>query len=353
MNQALKLKIFTLLQREVQEYRNSFLFTPAAISALLILLMLTSAIFANRIAVVGNSVMEVLVDEHSRSGMNITISIDDDVEGQDFIITEETLPDGASDDSWNFSKGWTFNPERASRPRVETGGDGAHIESLNPVLNVLHALFLVIMFFISINYLLGTLHSDRRDRSVLFWKSMPVSEWQEVCIKMATVSLIIPGIYVALSILTQLAYVLLAMLLVWRMDSSPTEVILDNLDFVSLFAGQLGGWMIWVLWSAPFYAWLLFSSAAAKRSPLMFAIAIPLGVVFITEVFLDTEAVSNAFSNHVPHLVDDGSGGQGLGFYLYGPEWLSLDYLGMVLGLGVAAALMAGAVWFRKHRFEL
>ena len=203
----------------------------------------------------------------------------------------------------------------------------------------------------SINYLLGTLHQDRRDRSVLFWKSMPVSEWQEIGTKMATVNLIIPGIYIAVSIVTQLAWATLAMLLVWRMDMNPGEVVLNNVNFVSLFLGQLSGWLVWVLWTAPFYAWLLMSSAAARRSPLMFAIAIPLGLLFVTRVFLGTEFFSNAIGNHIPHIVEEDSGS--MGFYMHGPQWLTLDYTGMLMGLAVAAALLMATVWFRKHRFEM
>ena len=218
-------------------------------------------------------------------------------------------------------------------------------------MNILHCLFLGLLLLVSINYLLGSLHADRRDRSVLFWKSMPVSEWQEIATKMATVSLIIPGIYIAVSILTQLAYVMLAMLLVWRMDMSPGEVVLNNINFTSLLLGQLGGWLVWVLWTAPFYAWLLLSSAAARRSPLMFALAIPIGLLIVTEVFLGTEFLSNAIGHHIPEWVEQDSGS--MGFYLYGPNWPALDYLGMLLGLLVAAAMMTGAVWLRKHRFEM
>ena len=38
--------------------------------------------------------------------------------------------------------------------------------------------------------------------------------------------------------------------------------------------------------------------------------------------------------------------------YVNGPVWSSLDYLGMVMGLGVTAVFVTAAVWLRKHRFE-
>ncbi|MCZ6831008.1 MAG: hypothetical protein O7F73_15765 [Gammaproteobacteria bacterium] len=348
MNQGLRLKAFTLLQREVQEYRNSFLLTPLVVGGLLIFFMLASILLVNRISVFGASVMEVLVDEHSSGGLNITITLDDNEVAQNFIITDEEVDEGADAEAWNFSREWTFSPQRKEKLVEEIH---EHVESLNLVLNVLHCLFLSLLLLVSINYLLGTLHQDRRDRSVLFWKSMPVSEWQEVGTKMVTVNLVIPGIYIAVSIVTQLAYVVLAMLLVWRMDMSPGEVVLGNLDFVSLFLGQLGGWLVWVLWTAPFYAWLLLSSAAARRSPLMLALAIPIALIIVTKVFLGIEFLSTGIGNHIPHIVEGDSGS--MGFYMYGPSWLTLDYLGMLIGLVAAAAMLVAAVWFRKHRFEM
>jgi hypothetical protein len=348
MNQGMKLKVFTLLQREVQEYRNSFLLTPLTIGGLLILLMLASVLFANRIAFMSDAVMEMLADEHERGGVNITITIDDDKQNQEYVIVDETVDEELDSEDWNFSREWTFNPEGKEKGLDEVH---EHVDSLNPVLNVLHGLFLAVMLLISIHYLLASLHSDRRDRSVLFWKSMPVSEWQEIGTKMATVSLVIPGIYIAISIITQLAYVLLAMLLVWRMDMNAGETVLENINFVSLFLGQLGGALVWMLWTAPFYAWLLLSSAAARRSPLMVALAVPIALVFVTRVFLKTDFFTSAIGNHIPHIVEGDAGS--MGFYMYGPNWLTLDYLGMLLGLVVAGIMLAAAVWFRKHRFEM
>ena len=83
----------------------------------------------------------------------------------------------------------------------------------------------------------------------------------------------------------------------------------------------------------------------------MFALAIPIGLVVAMRVFLGSNFLINALGNHIPHIGDDGVGS--MGFYLSSPEFLSLDYLGMLAGLVIAAALLTGAVWLRKHRFEM
>lgn len=348
MNQFQKRKAVTLLRREMQEYRNSFVLTPLAVAGVLIACMLASVILANRITVAGDSIIDILHDEHANSGMNITISIDDQQLRHDYVITEEISEEDIDPQEWNFSREWKFSPQRSERPDEE---HGSLTESLNPILNALHCLFLLLLLTTSINYLLGTFHQDRRDRSVLFWKSLPVSETQEVVTKMATVGLVAPAVYLLVSIITQVVSVALAMLITWRMDMNPMQTVLGNVDFLALVRGQISGLLIWTAFTAPFYAWLLLCSSAARRSPLMLALAIPIALVVLEQLFLGSEYLSEAFSNHVPHPGIDQ--GRPLGFYFYEPQWLSLDYVGMLMGLLVAAGLLCGAVWFRKHRFEL
>jgi len=347
-----KQKMFALLKREIQEYRNSFVATPLLVAAVLLVFMLASVLFADRITVVGDSIIDVLAHQDSGNGLNITISIDDDEQSnRDYVITEEPLSAEEELEDWNFSREWTFNPQRREKSVEEAGtAPQPESQSLNPVLNVLHFLFLLLLLVTTGNYLLGTFHQDRRDRSILFWKSMPVSEWQEVGAKMSTACLVAPAIYLAVSVVTQLFSVMLAAFMVWRMDKSPTQVVWDNIDFVALFGGQFSGLLIWMLWALPFYAWLLLSSGAARRSPLLLAVGIPLALIVVEQLFIGSDYLSTAFGHHIPHPGNDGS--RALGFYLYQPNIAALDYIGMLLGFIVAGIFLFLAVWFRKYRFE-
>jgi hypothetical protein len=352
MQAARKKKYTAMLRRELQEYRNSFVLTPLVVSGLLLFFIMLSVLLANRITVVGDSVVEILADDGAGSGMNISIQIEDGASSQDFVVRDERNGE-VVEEEWNFSREWTFNPPRREKPpesgNVDSQEHGS-LESLNPLFNALHNLFLLLLLVTSCNYLLGTFNQDRRDRSVLFWKSMPVSEWQEIATRMAVVCVLAPAIYLCVSMFTQLVSSGLAMLTVWRMDRDPVEMVLGNIDYISLFRGQLSGILIWVLWTLPLYAWLLLASSAARRSPLLLALAIPIGLIVLEELFIGTGYISNAFSHHVPHPAEDG--GTALGFYFHEPGWLSLDYIGMVLGWLVCAGLLWGAAWFRKHRFE-
>ena len=125
-------------------------------------------------------------------------------------------------------------------------------------------------------------------------------------------------------------------------------------DMVKLADGLpviLSTGLIWVAWTLPFYAWLLLCSSAARRSPLMLALGIPVGLMILERLFLGSGYLGDAFSNHIPHPGVDGS--QPLGCYFYEPQWGSLDYAGLLLGLLVTAAFLGATLWFRKHRFEV
>ena len=348
MNEQRKRKVVALLRREIQEYKNSFVYTPLVVAGVLLFFMLVSVVVAKQITVVGDSIMETLSDKHAGAGMNITISFDDEGVKRDYRVRDETTAHDPNAEEWNFSREWTFNPERREKSLHEMHED---IESLNPVLDVLHGLFLLLLLVTSVNYLLGTFHHDRRDRSILFWKSMPVSEWQEVGAKMTTVCIIAPVIYLAASLGTQVASALLGMVLAWRMDMDPSQVVLGNIDFIALLRGQVAGMLIWVLWAAPFYAWLLLSSSVARRSPLLLAVGVPLALIVLEQLFIGSAHLSTAFGNHIPHPGEESA--DSLGFYFREPRLMSLDYVGMLLGLLVTAGLLLATVWFRKHRFEL
>jgi hypothetical protein len=339
-------RIFTLVQRELQEYKNSLFWTPLAIALGLAVIMLLSVLLANRISVMGDAIMQVIVHEESASSMNITIHIgDDDEVNYEYRVEQQEGP--VDEDDWDFSKEWNFKP----KARADSQGQSEKtVDSLNPMLNLLHTFMVMILVLVSVNYLLGSLYNDRKDRSILFWKSMPVSEWEEVLSKLAVALVVAPAIFIAVSIVTQLVCTVLAMLVVWRMDMDPFQLVLGNIDFVPLFLKQIGGWVLTALWIAPAYAWLLLASAAARRSPFMLAIAPVVGLMVIEGVFLGTEYVASAVVNHLPHYID---GGSAVGFYFYGPDWSSLNLMGILLGLLFAAAAVGVAVYLRRYRFEI
>ncbi len=343
-------RFFTLLRRELQEYRNSLLWTPIVVAAVFASVMLLSVLLANRISAMGDAVMEVIMEEPSLTGLNISIRIDEHDEEirHDYRIETESQ-EQTNDTEWDFSRDWHFKPD-PGKPRDErkTGvivGEG----NLNPVLQVLHNFMLTLLFLVTAHYLLGCLYNDRRDRSILFWKSMPVSDGQEVISKFAVAMVVAPAVYIALSLLTQVISSLLAMLLVWRMDKDPFELVLGNLDFGALLFNQVAGWILTALWVAPVYGWLMLASAAARRSPFLLAVAPVIGLSILERVVLGSDFVGRAVARHLPHANESGA----VGFYVAGPDWAAQDLASLAAGLLFTAIALWTAAWLRRTRFEI
>ena len=354
---AQRSRFFTLLQREFREYRTSLLWTPLVIAGALALLMLVSVVLANRIGFLGDFLLDGALD--SGSGVNFRLHIGEDngdvglrlSDGEDAddaslealppvsAVDYEVLPEPDSPpEAWEFSREWTFNPSSSGPDEGPPARDLSGRE-LNPVLSVVHGILLLVLLITSANYLLGSLYEDRKDRSILFWRSMPVSEWEVVLSKFVVALALAPLIYIAISLLLQLAFVLLMMLLLWRVGRDPFEVVSGNLDFVTLMSDPISGWLLTALWIAPAYAWLLLASAAARRSPFMLAL-LPIIALMVGEgLLLGSTRVLQAVRNHVPHASDSSA----VGFYLFS----------MGSGLLFAALALAAAVWLRRHRWEL
>jgi len=343
-------RLATLVRRELQEYRNSLLGTPVLIALTFTLVMLLSVLLANRISAMGDAALEVIMAEHGTSKYSISIQADDEegtgptasyrIERQEGVVDEK---------EWDFSRGWEFQ----TKPGVKAPGAPAKEEAeengLNPVLHMVHNVMLMALFLVSINYLLGCLYTDRRDRSILFWKSMPVSERQEVLSKFGVAMLVVPAVFIAVSLLTQVVSSLMAMLLVWRMDKDPFELVLGNIQFGSLVFQQLSGWLLTALWLAPAYAWLMLASAAARRSPFMFAVAPVIGLGLLERIVLGTDLVGRAVSAHLPHANDEST----VGFYMSAPDWANQDLASLGAGLVFTVAALWLASYLRRTRFEI
>jgi ABC-2 type transport system permease protein len=351
MSDSRSVRMFTLARREMQECRNSLFWAPIGIGVGLVVIMLLSVLLANRVSLVGDTFLQVLLHEESANGMNINIKIDDIDGNRNSSYTIQKSDSATQNGDWDFSKDWEFAPKTGPELQVDIQEElDNRVENLNPVLNMVNNFFLLVLFMVSISYLLATLYNDRKDQSILFWRSMPVSEWEEVLSKFAIAMIVAPAIFIAISLLIQVAYILIAMLWVWRADMDPFGLVLGNIEFLPLLLNQIGGWLLTALWLAPIYAWLLLASAAAKRSPVFFAVAPVIALVLVEKIFVGTRFVSTAIGNHMPHFND---ADDSLGFYTYGPEWATINYLEMSMGLIFTAVVLTAAVYLRRYRFEI
>ncbi|MBS3743519.1 MAG: hypothetical protein KGY48_04100 [Wenzhouxiangellaceae bacterium] len=138
------------------------------------------------------------------------------------------------------------------------------------------SLFNQIMFLVVVFYLAGSLYDDRRDRSILFWKSLPVSDRMTVTSKILTAAVAAPILYFGGIALIQLSLLLIASGygLMAGIDIFGEVWLPANLPKV--WTVTLVGSLVQSLWLLPIYAWLLFCSSWAPRLPILIAVLVPI-----------------------------------------------------------------------------
>jgi ABC-2 type transport system permease protein len=189
-------------------------------------------------------------------------------------------------------------------------------------------------------YCLGALYGERRDRSILFWKSLPVSDLTTVLAKAAVPLLVQPVVLFAVIFSAHLI----------MLSLSSVVVAGAGLD-AGAFWANAPVWRLWRLmapglpfigvWYAPLYAWLLLVSAWARRTPSLWALASPLVLALVERLALGTHFI---FSWLGLRLVGAFAGAVGKGHDI---GWESPH---VWTGLALGAAFLAGAVWLRRSR---
>ncbi|HLZ82946.1 MAG TPA: hypothetical protein VKQ54_05220 [Caulobacteraceae bacterium] len=203
---------------------------------------------------------------------------------------------------------------------------------------------------VGVLYCLGALHNERRDRTILFWKSLPVSDLTTVLSKASIPLAVLPAIVLVVILALQLVMLALNTVVLASEGLGPPAVVSlapqMTLSLLYLLVAM-------ALWYAPIWGWLLLVSAWARRTPFLWAFLPPLALIVLERIAFNTShfndlivyrfaAFEQAFTV-VPH---------GAAMHTL-PQPDPVRFLGNLdlwTGLGVAAAFLAAAVWVRRYR---
>ncbi|MHB8530413.1 MAG: hypothetical protein ACYC8V_13015 [Caulobacteraceae bacterium] len=202
-------------------------------------------------------------------------------------------------------------------------------------------------------YCLGALNGERRDRTILFWKSLPVSDLTTVLAKASIPLLVLPVVTFAIIFAAQLATLLINSVALLVIGFSPAILWL-RVPLAPMSVAVLYGLTTLSLWYAPIWGWLLLVSGWARRATFLWAVGAPLGLCLFEKIAFGS---ANLFSVLIHRL----SGGFDEAFDLgpndsFGGDLSQLDPMkfltspGLWTGLIVATAFLAAAVWQRRRR---
>ncbi len=231
------------------------------------------------------------------------------------------------------------------------------------------AMFYLVMGVYSTWYLLDCLYTDRRDRSILFWKSLPISDATTVLCKLLVGMIIVPLVYFAAADATAL---IAAFILSIRARASIGS---------SLWNGDVW-WQVQVLWMyaivptavwyLPVAGWLMLVSAYAKRAVMLWAVLPPLLLYILERVFFGTHTVGHVIARRLTALPFVSFNGLGPN-YIWTHEGGVVDNAGSPLpsvwhlinpsgfftsaetwiGVVVGIALIVAAIQLRMRRSEI
>ena len=205
-------------------------------------------------------------------------------------------------------------------------------------------------FIIGVFYCLDALHGERRERSILFWKSLPVSDLTTVLSKVSVSLVVLPLVSFAIIVVTQ--FIMLVISTAALLPSGLASTTWANFNLFQESLILLYGLVAIALWHAPIYGWALLVSGSARRATFLWAVLPLLAIGFFEKITFNTSYFASMlkdrllgfapeafeFSAHaIPRLTP--------GRYLSSP--------GLWLGLIFAAVFIATAIRLRRYRGPL
>jgi ABC-2 type transport system permease protein len=210
------------------------------------------------------------------------------------------------------------------------------------------------VFIVGVFYCLDALHGERRDRSILFWKSLPVSDLTTVLSKAIIPLVVLPLVSFAIIVITQLIMLLMSSAVLIFHGLSPATTWAHFPVFQNWLV-LLYGLVAIALWHAPIYGWLLLVSGWVRRATFLWAVLPLLAIGILEKIAFNTA--------HFASLVKDRlMGFAPSAFDFQGHSKPTIDSLaqltpgrylstpGLWIGLVFAAAFIAAAVRLRRYR---
>lgn len=326
------MQIPTLLIREFQGNRGAFMIVPLVLAGFLLVTLLVALVV----------------------GQNIQVSVGDDV----VIDVRGDLQSGQDGESGRGNHEahdleWADGDDvrlidyyQAALQRLEGESDIRRAEVVTKGLVALSSPLFITLWISVMFYMLDTLYGERKDRSVLFWKSMPVSDTTTVISKVLAGLVLAPVIYMIVVMASQFVALVIASLAaigsgvsVWDVIWAPSNLVVQWLQMF-VYAAVAGLWML------PFFGWILLASAFARSLPLAWAGGVPAGISIVEAIFTRDQPITRWFFQHAVPGNFEGADN----------HLMSIEYMmnmNLLIAIVVGAVMIAGAIYFRGKNDEI
>jgi ABC-2 type transport system permease protein len=216
-------------------------------------------------------------------------------------------------------------------------------------------MMIFVVFIVGVFYCLDALHGERRDRSILFWKSLPVSDLTTVLSKVTIPLVVLPLVAFAIVMCTHVIMLLETSVNLIFHGMSPATTW-AHFPVVQNWLVLLYGLVAIALWHAPIYGWLLLVSGWVRRATFLWAVLPLLAIGIFERITFGTSHFASMVGQRLA-----GFAAEAFAFQPHGNS-VAIDSLtqltpgrylssaGLWIGLLFAAAFLAAAVRLRRYR---
>ena len=197
-------------------------------------------------------------------------------------------------DQFNFS---TEYYDEEIRQAMQSVSSVSRIDIVRTGLLVLGFPILLTVGFGLLAYSLSTFADERKDRSLIFWRSLPVSDLTTVLSKVFIVTLIVPLIVIPYIILLQLVAMTSASIFFATNDIVSFGWLWGSYIITDWFRIIFSLWAQ-ALWSLPLFLWLMLAGTYAAR-PIAGAIVPPVILIVLEGVIFKTNIVLEFIENRI------------------------------------------------------
>jgi ABC-2 type transport system permease protein len=241
--------------------------------------------------------------------------------------------------------------------------DPSRLESMHPhqVMQMPYNFAALVLmgttFLVAIFYCLDALYGERRDRSILFWKSLPISDLTTVLSKFSIPMLVLPLVTFVITIATQIVMMLIQNVVLFG-STLPEDIVGHRAPFFVTSIMLLYHLVaLHSLWYAPIFAWLMLVSSWARRAPFLWAVLPPFAIGVLEKVAFGTTYFAELMRNRISGGHEGSSSpGMGMGMTMDLSALHPMHFLadpGLWGGLVFAAICLAASIQMRRTRGPL
>lgn len=157
----------------------------------------------------------------------------------------------------------------------------------------------VVVFF----YCLGALYDDRRDRSVLFWKSLPISDRDTVLSKLVSALFVAPAIGLVMGVITAVVMLVVVALFFAFHGQNFFGIVFIHAHPLKSALVALACLPLSALWALPTVGWLMLCSAWARTKPFLWAVGVPIASGIMVSWFDLMQSIGTPDSWYWKHVV--------------------------------------------------